>query len=89
MDIKSVNSQLNTFAKTYTNSPEQTPVVPAKNIQAADKLEISKEARVLQSKDITTKDYSKIYEKISSGFYNSKDVLSKTSEAILNDINKN
>ncbi len=89
MDIKSVNSQLNTFAKTYTNPPEQTQAVSAKNIQVTDKLEISKEARVLQSKDITAKDYSKIHEKISSGFYNSKDVLAKTSEAILNDINKN
>ncbi|MFH0734122.1 MAG: hypothetical protein V1773_07445 [bacterium] len=89
MDIKSVNSQLNTFTKTYTAPQEQIQSVQSKSTQITDKLEISKEARVLQSKDITAKDYSKIHEKINSGFYNSKEVLSKTSELILNDINKN
>lgn len=85
MDIKSVSGTINAYTRPISNNnPQDTnTAIQAKNNVVTDKLEISKEARELQSKDITAKDYTKIQNRIDSGYYNSKDVIAKVAESIL------
>jgi hypothetical protein len=52
-----------------------------------DKIEISKQAKALQTTS-DTKDLNEIQKKIDSGFYNSKEVISKVADAILKEIGK-
>lgn len=54
----------------------------------ADKIEISNEARILQSQNTTPKNLEEIQRKIKENFYNSDEVLNKTANAILKEISK-
>jgi anti-sigma28 factor (negative regulator of flagellin synthesis) len=65
-----------------TNSKE-----PETQVKAADRIEISPEAKMLQSKNVSAKDLEKIKDKISSNYYNSDKVLSKVADAIMKEIN--
>lgn len=59
--------------------------IPKENIESSkksDKLEISNEARILQSNE-SQKDLAAIQEKIQNNFYNSDEVINKTASAIL------
>lgn len=49
----------------------------------SDKLEISSEARNLQSKNVSAKDFAAIKEKIDTNFYNTDKVISKVADEIL------
>ncbi|MFH1196230.1 MAG: hypothetical protein V1720_10980 [bacterium] len=51
-----------------------------------DKIEISQEAKLLNSQKVDGKDLQKIKEKIAFGYYNTDEVLSKVSELILKEI---
>ncbi|MDP4174349.1 MAG: hypothetical protein Q8933_10300 [Bacteroidota bacterium] len=62
----------------------QTP--PAEVEKKQDKLEISNEAKVLQSNNEKTKDLSVIQQRIKDNFYNTDQVVSATADAILKQI---
>lgn len=53
-----------------------------------DKIEISAEARNLAKTDFSSKRIDEIRQKISSGFYESDEVLNKVADKILSDIQK-
>lgn len=55
-------------------------------VKAADRIEISPEAKMLQSKNVSAKDLEQIKQKIGSNYYNSDMVLSKVADALLKDI---
>ena len=82
MEIRGITTkvyQADDKVKSQTNKSQE----PVKK----DKIEISDEAKALQS-DSTDKKLSEIKEKIESGFYNSEKVLSKVAESILKEIGK-
>jgi negative regulator of flagellin synthesis FlgM len=53
-----------------------------------DKLEISEEAKVLQSNPAEIKNFEAIKEKIANKFYDSDEVLNKVADKILEDLKK-
>jgi len=84
MDIGSINSQ--NVARTKENNKVQGRKDDAKSTyssrnvkQSGDQLVISSEAQQI----------SRIMARISSGYYNSPDVLCETAQRILNDISSN
>ena len=83
MDIKGIgNSNFNSF-----NEIQKKPDASnAKSIKATDKIEISKEAKLLKSNSISDKDFSKIRERIDTGFYNKPEIISKIADNILKEI---
>ena len=83
MDIKGIgNSNYSSF-----NEIQKKQDIPnAKPVKAADKIEISKEAKLLKSNSISEKDFSKIRERINTGFYNKPEVISKIADNILKEI---
>ncbi|MBU2492287.1 MAG: hypothetical protein KJ571_06640 [Bacteroidetes bacterium] len=83
MDIKGIGSgNYNPF-----NEIQKKQEVPnGKPVKAADKIEISKEAKLLKSNRISDKDFSKIRERIDNGFYNKSEVISKIADNILKEI---
>lgn len=58
-----------------------------KEVQKKDSLEISKEAKELHQKSEQLKDLSLIKERITTGFYNSDEVLDKVADRILKELN--
>lgn len=67
------------------HEPKNVQEIPKENIESSkksDKLEISNEARILQSNE-SQKDLAAIQEKIQNNFYNSDEVINKTASAIL------
>ena len=83
MDIKGIgNSNYSSFNEIQRK--QDTP--NAKPAKAADKIEISKEAKLLKSNSISEKDFSKIKERINNGFYNKPEVISKIANNILKEI---
>lgn len=76
--INQVNDAFNTQNK--ANQAEQGKKAPG------DKIEISKEAKMLQTKEVSTKDFVKIKERINSDFYNSEEVINKVADSILKEI---
>jgi anti-sigma28 factor (negative regulator of flagellin synthesis) len=83
MDIKGIgNSNYGSF-----NEIQKKQDVPnAKPVKAGDKIEISKEAKLLKSNSISEKDFSKIRERINTGFYDKPEVISKIADNILKEI---
>ncbi|QQS35436.1 MAG: hypothetical protein IPM56_14460 [Ignavibacteriales bacterium] len=81
MEIKGISN--NQYFSKEVNKPkvEQENQNPQK-----DKLEISREAKLLQSNSAETKDLDAIREKIDSKFYNSDEVLNKVAEKILEEL---
>ena len=80
MKINNIGNNLNRIRDAY-----QSPSAKSKkeSVEPADKLEISKEARELQSRKVDSKDFTVINERIQSGFYNSDKVIEKVAAAIL------
>ncbi|HEX2869585.1 MAG TPA: hypothetical protein VHO03_21250 [Ignavibacteriales bacterium] len=64
----------------------KTQTVPAENTKKQDKLEISSEAKILQAKNITTKDLSQVQQRVKDNFYNSSEVINTTAQAILREL---
>lgn len=83
MDIKGIgSSNFNSFNEIQKKQDAANPK-PAK---ATDKIEISKEAKLLKSNSISDKDFSKIRERIENGYYNKPEVVSKIADSILKEI---
>lgn len=83
MDIKGIgNSNYSSFNEIQRKQETSAP----KPVKASDKIEISKEAKLLKSNSISDKDFSKIKERINTGFYNKPEVISKIADNILKEI---
>jgi len=78
--INNIGNNLNRIRGAYQSSVSKSK---KETVETTDKLEISKEARELQSRKVDTKDFTVINERIQSGFYNSDKVIEKVAEAIL------
>ena len=90
MDINGVNSKLNPMSDSV-NTNSQTPKQDAQKVEEnpqgkKDKLELSHEARALQSKKIEPKDLDAIRNRIDSGFYNKPEVIDKVANSLLKEI---
>ena len=84
MDIKGIgNSNYGSFNEIQRKQEAAGNTQPAK---ATDKIEISKEAKLLKSNSISEKDFSKIKERINNGYYNKPEVISKIADNILKEI---
>ncbi len=90
MDIKSVGSYLNTNAvtKAYTQAPTEQQVVKEAKPTITDKIEISPEARKLQTSELNSAQNAKYTERLNSGYYNSKQVASIIAEKMLVELMK-
>ena len=83
MDIKGVgNSNYNSFNEVHKKQ-ESNSKGP---VNKADKIEISKEAKLLRANGTSPKDFAIIKERVDSGFYNSEEVINKVAENILKEI---
>lgn len=90
MKIDSSNSNpfyLKDLEKAMIAPSGTTSKEPEGQARTADRIEISPEAKMLQSNNVSAKDLEQIKEKINSNFYNSEAVLSKVAESIIKDIN--
>ncbi len=76
--INQVNEAFNTQNK--VNQAEQGKKAPG------DKIEISQEAKMLQTNKVSPKDFAKIRERINTDFYNSDEVVGKVADSILKEI---
>lgn len=82
LEIKGIGN--NNYIPLQDIKKVQTPPVEVETKQ--DKLEISNEAKVLQSNNDNTKDLSVIQQRIKDNFYNSDEVINATANAILKQI---
>jgi hypothetical protein len=86
MDIKSVSNSNSVYV------PKDLPQKgkdqnESKEIKIQDKLELSEEAKNIQnSTNIQQNKLDKVSERISSGFYNSNEVISKVADKIYQEI---
>ena len=87
MQIKGLGNSINKLHEQYKKHEKAKAEVGEKKV--VDKLEISEEAKLLQSQNISGKEAAQIRDKISSGFYNSEEVLNKVAEAILKELYQN
>lgn len=84
MDIKGIgNNNYGSYNELYKK--QETDSQTTTN-SSTDKIEISQEAKLLQSSGASQEDVSKIREKIDSGFYNQTEVISKVADNILKEI---
>ena len=83
MEIKGVSNNLNHLPENF-KKPEQEQAVNTQNLK--DKLEISAKARELQSEKVPAAEFTKIRDKINSGFYNSEKVVNKVADQILREL---
>lgn len=63
-----------------TNEEKETQKQP---MVQADKIEISQEAKMLNSQNVGDKDLATIKERIRAGYYNSPEVIGSVADAIL------
>jgi anti-sigma28 factor (negative regulator of flagellin synthesis) len=82
MEIRGITPKIFQNDDKVKSQSEKTPEQSKK-----DKIEISEEAKALQSNS-TDKKLSEIREKIGSGYYNTDEVLQKVAESILKEIGK-
>ncbi|NOX18207.1 MAG: hypothetical protein GXO87_07990 [Chlorobi bacterium] len=80
MKINNIGNNLNRIRDAYQTHGSKSK---KESVEPADKLEISKEARELQSRKVDSKDFTVINERIQSGFYNSDKVIEKVAAAVL------
>ncbi len=85
MDIKKVSGDQYFSNEILKNKEKAVKEAPANTQQ--DKLQISKEAKVMNEKVEASK-LDIIKQKVAQKFYNSEEVLSKVSDKILNELNK-
>lgn len=87
MDINSVNNgNLNPLSDSNNNQKKVAKNDAPKKNANADKIQISKEAKVMQAK---TEKMAAIKEKIENKFYDREDVINKVAEGVLKDIKGN
>lgn len=81
--------EIRNIVSSVYKSDDKFKLTSGKNPEVAkkDKIEISQQAKALHSTS-ESKDLIEIQKKIDSGFYNSKEVLSKVADAILKEIGK-
>ena len=86
MDIKSIGNTggINPLHENYNKHNVQPENEQAKT--RGDKLEISSQARDLQAKNVSTKDFAMIKERIKTNYYDSPEVINKVAEEILKDL---
>lgn len=65
---------------------KQTPKEQESTARATDRIEISPEAKMLQSNNVSGKDLEQIKERINTNFYHSDEVLAKVAQAIIKDM---
>jgi len=87
VQIKGLGNSINKLHEQYKKHEKAKVEVGEK--KQTDKLEISEEAKLLQSQNISGKEAAQIRDKISAGFYNSEEVLNKVAEAILKELYQN
>ncbi len=58
-------------------------------VRAADRIEISQEAKMLNSQNVQSKDLEQIKSRIKSNYYNSEEALEKIAGAIIKDLDDN
>ncbi|MEW6701490.1 MAG: flagellar biosynthesis anti-sigma factor FlgM [Bacteroidota bacterium] len=85
MEIKGFSNNQYFVNQTKNKAAENVRQQDAKE---KDKIEISAEARNLAKTDFSSKRAEEIRQKISSGFYESEEVLNKVADKILRDIQK-
>lgn len=68
--------------------PTKNTVTEANKSVSKDRIEISSEARDLAKTDLSTERLEEIRSKLSSGFYNSPEVLDKIAEKLSKDLVK-
>ncbi|NLT51305.1 MAG: flagellar biosynthesis anti-sigma factor FlgM [Ignavibacteria bacterium] len=90
MDINSVNSRLNSYTEqantNYQNPKQDAQKVDENPNSRKDKLEISQEAKALQSQKAEAKNLENIRQKVESGFYNKPEIIEKVAGSILKEI---
>jgi len=87
MDIKSVSNPTNNVYLQKDVPQKSKDANEGTELKIQDKLELSEEAKNIQnSTNIQQNRLDKISERISSGFYNSNDVISKVADKIYQEI---
>ena len=82
--IMAIRSILSSF---YENDKFDATSGKIPDATKKDKIELSEQAKTLQNTN-ETKNLDDIQKKIESGFYNTKEVISKVADAILKEIGK-
>ena len=82
MNINPLSNNNNYFSKDLTGSTSESKG-KSENPKVQDKLELSEEAKKIQSSKTNGKDLNAIKAKIASNFYNSNEVLNKVADKIL------
>lgn len=85
MQVNGVGNNINRLHEQYKQNSKKKEV---KQKNAADKIEISEKAKLLQAKNVDAQDISKVRDKIDNGFYNSDEVLNKVADKILKEFDK-
>lgn len=87
MDIKSIGNTggVNPLHEQYNKHNAKQDNEQAK--VKGDKIEISSQARDLQAKNVSTKDFAMIKERINTNYYDSPEVIGKVAEEILKELN--
>ncbi|GBD89820.1 hypothetical protein BMS3Abin04_00533 [bacterium BMS3Abin04] len=85
MQVNGVGNNINRLHEQYKQNSKSKEV---KQKNTTDKIEISEEAKLLQSKNVDAQEISKVRDKIDNGFYNSDEVLNKVADKILKEFEK-
>lgn len=86
MEINSVrNNGINKVPDAFNNQNKVNQSEQGKKAPG-DKIVISKEAKMLQTNEVSPKDFTKIRERINTDFYNSDKVINKVADSILKEI---
>jgi len=85
VNIKAIGNNLNNFYDPVKKSGK-TQNHAAENVK--DKIQISNEAKKLQTNKLNSEDFAKIKERIDSKFYDSNHVLNKVADTIIKEIIK-
>ena len=79
VEINKIGNNINALRSTYIKQDAPPPQEQKKS----DKIEISDEARNLQSQNVSAQDFSVIKDRIKSDFYSRPEVMSKVADEIL------
>ncbi len=87
MDIKSVTNNNSIYFQKDLPQKGKDQSGNA-NLKIQDKLELSQEAKNIQSSVSQASNSDEIAKRIQNGYYNSNEVIGKVADKILNEINK-
>ena len=79
------------FIKDYEQLKSKKGIQPSKeseqtSVRSTDRIEISPEAKMLNSQNVQSKDFEQINNRIKSNYYNSDEALEKIADAIAKDL---